>query len=122
MEQMQTHGKDSTKTRCARAMKSKAFDGIRASVLIQTKAERIRVILEDCTVSTAHYLKRLHNLAYGLGWLPSPLLPAQTMAKIAVQGQTRHHGGRARTDSGSREEPRAEILLPIALGIRDVAK
>src|SRR5580658_3748370 len=26
MEQMQTHGKDSTKARCARAMQSKAFD------------------------------------------------------------------------------------------------
>ena len=29
MEQMQTHGKDSTKTRCARAMKYKAFDSLR---------------------------------------------------------------------------------------------
>jgi integrase len=82
MDEMESHGKPATKTRCACAMRSKAFDSIRALILIQTKAEQIRAILEDCTVSTAHYLKRLHNLAYGLGWLPSPVLPPKQWPKL----------------------------------------
>jgi hypothetical protein len=75
MNEMESHGKPSTKLRCACAMRSKAFDSIRVVPLIQTKAEQFRGILEDCNVSVGHYLKRLHNLAYGLGWLPSPVLP-----------------------------------------------
>jgi len=82
MEEMESHGKPSTKIRCACAMRSKAFDGIRAVALIQTKAEQLRAILEDCSVSVAHYLKRLHNLAYGLGWLPSPVLPPKQWPKL----------------------------------------
>ena len=34
MEQMQTHGKDSTRTRCARAMKSRAFDRLRGTTIL----------------------------------------------------------------------------------------
>ena len=32
-------------------------------------------ILKLGTVSTNHFLRRLHNLALGLGWLPWPVLP-----------------------------------------------
>src|SRR5580692_1254056 len=45
MEQMQTHGKDATKLRCARAMQSRAFDGIRRVKLIETTAENFLTIL-----------------------------------------------------------------------------
>src|ERR1700677_1331817 len=45
MEQMQTHGKDATKTRCARAMKSKAFDALRLVKLVETTAEDFLKIL-----------------------------------------------------------------------------
>jgi integrase len=74
MEQIQTHGKDSTKTRCARAMQSKAFDGLRRKKLMETSAEDFLAILNDGKVSIAHYLKRLHNLALNLGWLAHPVL------------------------------------------------
>jgi integrase len=87
MDEMESHGNPSTKTRCACAMRSKAFDTIRLAPLIQTKAEQIRSILEDCTVSTAHYLKRLHNLAYGLGWLPSPVLPTKQWPKLQFKAK-----------------------------------
>jgi hypothetical protein len=87
MDEMESHGNPSTKTRCACAMRSKAFDTIRLAPLIQTKAEQIRAILEDCTVSTAHYLKRLHNLAYGLGWLPSPVLPPKQWPKLQFKAK-----------------------------------
>jgi hypothetical protein len=53
MEQMQTHGKDSTKTRCARAMKSKAFDALRPVKLVETTAEDFLTILTHGKVSVA---------------------------------------------------------------------
>jgi integrase len=74
MEQMQMQGKDSTKTRCARAMQSKAFDGLRRKKLMETSAEDFLGILNGGKVSVAHYLKRLHNLAVNLGWLAHPVL------------------------------------------------
>jgi integrase len=74
MDQMQTHGKESTQRRCARAMKSKAFDQLRQIKLIETTAEDFLLILNGGKVSTTHYLRRLHNLALGLGWLTVPVL------------------------------------------------
>jgi hypothetical protein len=82
MDEMASHGKDATKLCCACAMRSKAFDGIRSTPLIQTKAEHFCAILDDCAVSVAHYLRRLHNLAYGLGWIPAPILPPKKWPKI----------------------------------------
>src|SRR5271165_7519631 len=81
MEQMQTHGKDSTKTRCARAMKSKVFNALRGVKLVETTAEDFLTILNGGKVSVAHYLKRLHNLALGLGWLAFPVLAPRLWPK-----------------------------------------
>jgi hypothetical protein len=53
MDEMKSHGKDSTKKRCACAMRSKEFDAIRSLFLMQTKAEHFRTILEVCSVSSA---------------------------------------------------------------------
>jgi integrase len=74
MEQMQTHGKEATKTRCARAMQSKAFDDLRGKRLMETTAEDFLAVLNGGKVSVAHYLRRLHNLALNLGWLSVPVL------------------------------------------------
>jgi len=81
MEQMQTHGKESTKKRCARAMRSKAFNQLRGIKLIETSAEDFLTILNGGKVSVAHYLKRLHNLALGLGWLAFPVLAPRLWPK-----------------------------------------
>jgi integrase len=81
MEQMQTHGKESTRTRCARAMQSRAFDALRHVKLVETTAEDFVTILNGGKVSVAHYLKRLHNLAVGLGWLAFPVLAPRLWPK-----------------------------------------
>jgi integrase len=81
MDQMQTHGKDATKVRCSRAMKSKAFDDLRPIKLVETTAEDFLTILRGGKVSVAHYLKRLHNLALGLGWLAFPILAPRLWPK-----------------------------------------
>jgi integrase len=74
MDQMQTHGKDSSRTRCTRAMKSRAFDGLRQKKLMETNAEDFLAILDGGKVSVVHYLRRLHNLAVSLGWIFAPVL------------------------------------------------
>jgi hypothetical protein len=74
MEQIQTHGKESSQKRYARAMKSKAFHRLRNVKLVETNADDFLAILNKAKVSDAHHLKRLHNLALGLGWLSFPVL------------------------------------------------
>jgi integrase len=74
MDQIQTHGRDSTKTRYVRGMKSSAFDSLRHRKLLETNAEDFFAVLKNEQMSVGHYLRRLHNLALNLGWLPVPVL------------------------------------------------
>ncbi|HEX3800519.1 MAG TPA: hypothetical protein VH413_17635 [Verrucomicrobiae bacterium] len=87
MEQMQAHGKDSTRRRCARAMKCQAFNQLRRVKLIDTTAEDFLTILNVGKVSVAHYLKRLHNLAVGLGWLSHPILAPKLWPKLRFKSK-----------------------------------
>ena len=81
MDQIQTHGKESSKNRYVRAMKSKAYDRLRHIKLVETSAEDFLSILNGGKVSVAHYLKRLHNLALGLGWVAFPVLAPRLWPK-----------------------------------------
>jgi hypothetical protein len=74
MEQFQTNGKEATRTRYVRAMKSKVFDGLRGKKLIETNAEDFLAVLNNRQVSVSHFLKRVHNLALSFGWLALPVL------------------------------------------------
>jgi hypothetical protein len=82
MDQIQTHGKESSKRRYVRAMKAKAYDRLRQVKLVETSAEDFLSILNGGKVSVAHYLKRLHNLALGLGWLAFPILAPRLWPKL----------------------------------------
>jgi hypothetical protein len=82
MDQMQTHGKEATRNRCCRAMKSKSFDSLRSVKLVETTADDFLTILQHGKVSVVHYLKRLHNLALGLGWLAFPILAPRLCPRI----------------------------------------
>jgi len=74
MEEIFTHGKEVAQIRCGRFMKSKVFDGLRRKKLLETAADDFLAVLKNGKVSVDHYLKRLHNLALNLGWLPVPVL------------------------------------------------
>ena len=82
MDQIQTPGKESSKRRYVRAMKAKAYDRLRQVKLVETSAEDFLSILNGGKVSVAHYLKRLHNLALGLGWLAFPILAPRLWPKL----------------------------------------
>jgi integrase len=54
---------------------------LRRIKLVETTAENFLTVLNGGKVSVAHYLKRLHNLALGLGWLAFPVLPPRLWPK-----------------------------------------
>ncbi|HEV2330554.1 MAG TPA: hypothetical protein VGY56_17375 [Verrucomicrobiae bacterium] len=89
MDQIQTHGRDSTKIRYIRSMKSRAFDSLRRKKLLETIAEDFFTVLRNEQMSVGHYLRRLHNLALNLGWLPIPVLAPKLWPKLQCKSKRR---------------------------------
>jgi integrase len=81
MGEIQTHGKESTQVRYIRGMKCHAFDSLRNKKLLETTAEDFLALLKIKQMSVGHYLRRLHNLALSLGWLPAPVLAPKLWPK-----------------------------------------
>lgn len=87
MDEIARHGISSTQTRCARAMRSRAYDAIREKPLIETTAEDFLAICHAHGNSVGHYLRRIHNLALGLGWLAWPILHKAVWPKIRTESK-----------------------------------
>jgi integrase len=87
MDEMATHGIPTTQFRCARGFRSKAYDPLRNKTLVQTTGEDLLVIIHANGNCVAHYLRRLHNLALNLGWLPWPILAKRAWPKIHSQSR-----------------------------------
>src|ERR1700690_695648 len=64
-----------TQARWASAMRDKSFDLIRSRKLMETASEHFLQVLNAGTISTNMFLRRLHNFAVGMHWLPWPVLP-----------------------------------------------
>src|SRR5207248_410185 len=71
--------------RCARGSRSKAYDAIRNTPLVQATGADLLAILHVNGNCVAHYLRRLHNLAVDLGWLAWPILAKRAWPKIRSQ-------------------------------------
>jgi hypothetical protein len=82
MDEMATHGILTTQARCGRGFRSKAYDPIRNKPLVQTTGADLLDIVHANGNCVAHYLRRLHNLALDLGWLPWPILAKRAWPKI----------------------------------------
>ncbi len=65
----------STQERWQRALTDKAFDAIRHVKLLQTNSAHFLTVLNAGTVATNVFLRRAHNFAIGMHWLPWPVLP-----------------------------------------------
>jgi integrase len=70
------------RTRSERAIMDHAFDSIRDLELIQTRSEHFLRVLESGKVSTNNYLRRFHNFAVDMGWLPYPVMPKRQWPAI----------------------------------------
>jgi integrase len=75
MEQVLSTKKGTTQERWQTAIRDKAFDLIRHRKLIETAAEHFLEVLKCGSVSTNVFLRRAHNYAVGMQWLPWPVLP-----------------------------------------------
>src|SRR5438034_2544574 len=87
MDEMATHGIPSTQARCARGFRSTAYGPIRSKPIVQTTGEDLLAIIHANGNCVAHYLRRLHNLALDLGWLPWPILAKRAWPKIRSQSK-----------------------------------
>lgn len=68
--------------RWRRAGKDKAYDLIRERVVIETQGEILLKVLQQGTVSTNIYLRRLHNFCLDMNWLPWPIIPKRQWPDI----------------------------------------
>ena len=57
------------------AIKDKALNEIRNRPVLETRAEHFLRAMEQGKVSTNIYLRRIHNFALGMNWLPVPVIP-----------------------------------------------
>jgi integrase len=64
------------------AIKDTALDTIRKVVVLETSADHFLKVLENGSVSTNIYLRRIHNFALDMNWLPWPVLPKKRWPKI----------------------------------------
>jgi integrase len=82
MNEMGKSKSGSTKKRWDVAIKDKAFDLIRNLVLIKTQGEHLFEVLQKGTVSTNVFLRRLHNFALDMNWIPKSIIPKRQWPKI----------------------------------------
>ena len=74
------HGE--TRTRWVRAGKDHAFDFIRDVPVFETRSENFLRVLERGTVATNVFLRRLHNFALDMSWLPWSVLPKKQWPQV----------------------------------------
>ena len=75
MDQMTLLKTGPTKDPWEHAILDHAFDLIRSKKLVETTTEHFLAVLNAGTISTNMVLRRLHNFAAGMHWLPWPVLP-----------------------------------------------
>ena len=64
------------------AAKDEALDNLREQVIVETMPEDLLNAMDDGTVSTNVFLRRLHNFCIGMNWLPWPILAKRLWPKV----------------------------------------
>jgi integrase len=82
MDEIPKFKEGETKHRWLTAIKDKALDSIRNLVVLETQADHFLKVLEEGSVSTNIYLRRIHNFALDMSWLPWPVLPKKRWPAI----------------------------------------
>ena len=72
-----------TLERWERAMREKPFDAIRNVKLIDTHADHFLHALKTGTISTNIFLRRLHNFALDMDWIPKAIIPRKQWPGIS---------------------------------------
>lgn len=74
-----------TRHRIETARRDKALSNMLNQVILRTRAEDIFAALNLGGVSTNTYLRRFHNFALDMGWIPRPILPRPLWPKARHQ-------------------------------------
>jgi integrase len=74
--------KDGTRNRWDRAMMEHPFDEIRHVKLIETRPDHFLCMFAKGAVCTNIFLRRLHNFALDMDWLPKAIMPRKQWPKI----------------------------------------
>jgi integrase len=82
MDEMTKIKNGSTRDRHEVAMRDKAFDLIRNLPILETHSAHFLKVLEAGKVSTNVYLRRIHNFALDMNWLPWPILPKRQWPQV----------------------------------------
>src|SRR6202142_798432 len=87
MDELVKLKKDQTQHRWKTAIKDKAFDSIRHLPLLETRPEHFLRVLEAGKVSTNVYLRRIHNFALDMTWLPWPVIVKRQWPKVEYKAK-----------------------------------
>jgi integrase len=82
MDEMTKTKTGSTFIRCQRAMQDHAFDIIRDLTILETHSVHFLRVLEAGSVATNVFLRRIHNFALDMNWLPWPVLAKKQWPKV----------------------------------------
>lgn len=82
MDEMTATKTGETRVRYERAMQDEAFNLIRDLTILETQAEHFLKVLRIGTVCTNIYLRRIHNFALDMIWLPWPVIPRRQWPKV----------------------------------------
>jgi integrase len=82
MDEMAKLKRGETQRRWAVAIKDKAFNTIRHLPVLETRSEHFLRVLEAGKVSTNVFLRRIHNFALDMNWLPWPVLAKRQWPKV----------------------------------------
>jgi integrase len=81
MDEMSATKQGVTRHRYKIAWKDPAFDLIGDLPLLETNAEHILKVLRTGTVSTNAYMRRMHNFALEMNWIPKSIVPRRQWPK-----------------------------------------
>lgn len=85
MDEMLKTRSGETQARFRRAVKESSFDCLRDLKLIETRAEHFLDVLEEGSVSTNVFLRRIHNFALDMNWLPCSVMPKRQWPAVHYQ-------------------------------------
>ena len=81
MDEMLGAKQSTTRHRYEIAWKDTAFDLICNLPLLGTNAEHILKVIRTGTVSTNNYMRRMHNFALEMNWIPKSIVPRRLWPK-----------------------------------------
>ncbi len=85
LDEFARRGKPQTQAHRRRVAARKPFNLIRSQRLLETTAKDLLAVLEKGGVMNNTFLRCVHNLAVGLGWLPWPVLPPKLWPAIQTK-------------------------------------